>query len=474
MRSRFRAALLTFLIVPPLFVFGQTGEDKSIPPDPNSVFRIGVSSFRGEGLSTDNEYLLQALPQLLLQTVSSLKEHQFNAAEISAYQRSLLDGAIAAQRVQINTLFQARSKILFQNADPGKALQASTTAIDSAESRLRFLEALDPTTIDVEKSKPIELAKGPGGAGLLAEPSVSPEQTAKENKLGLLVWGSVDQVEDYLVVHIQVYDTAFGRSVYNYTKTLSPSNVLNAASDVSNQLVKAALGRDFGNLALEVKPAGAMVYLDGSFYGIGGATIRYLTTGAHRVDVRSPGYDSKTVTIFIAPFATATNSIALVEHKRREVVVNSAPAGADVYVASEWKGTTPLSLPLPASDEALVLRRSGYHDYTTTINQQTNAKIDVQLVPDIFKSQDYIAGLRNRFYRSFGAFALSMIAPVSFYSLMQDNLLNLQTTTSATEVARLKREISVWYYAYLGGAFISSTLFANMVIDISDYLRAIH
>ena len=474
MRSRSCVALLIFLIVPSLFVFGQSGEDTSIPSDPNAVFRVGVSSFSGAGLSTDNEYLLQAIPQLLLQTVSSLKEHQFGPSELAAYQRSLLNRAIAAQRVRINALFESRSKILFENADPGKALQSSSTAIEAAESRLRFLEGLDPSSISVEAHKPLELAKGPSGAALLAEPSVSPEQTAKDNKLGLLVWGSVDQVEDYLVVHIHIFDSAFGRNIYTYTKTLSTSNVLDAASEVSNQLVKAALGRDFGNLALEVKPTGAMVYLDGSFYGIGGTTIRYLTTGAHRIDVRAPGYDSKTVTIFISPFATASHSIALVEHKRKEVVVRSSPAGADVYVASEWKGTTPLVLPLPSNDEALVVRSSGYHDFTTTINEQTSATLDAQLVPDIFKKQEYISGLRDRFYRSFGAFALSMIAPVSFYSLMQDNLLNLETTTSATEVARLKREISVWYYAYLGGAFISSTLFANMVIDISDYLRAIH
>ncbi|HUX22467.1 MAG TPA: PEGA domain-containing protein, partial [Spirochaetia bacterium] len=427
----------------------------------------------GNGLSSDNEYLLQGIPLLLVQTISGLTTHHFDSAELSGYRKYLLSAAIADAQSKINGLFQTRSRILFQTADPTSALKTSTENIDKAEERLHFLQGLNPESISVTTDKPIELVKGSNGEALIGSATVSPAQTAKELKLDLIVWGTIDQVEDYLVVRISAYDAATGLSLFDYKKTLSPSNVLNSASEVSDQLVKGVLGRDFGSLSLEVSPGSALVYLDGTFYGIGGGEIRYLTTGTHRIELQAPGYASQSIATIVQPFQTATQKVTLESLARPVVAVSSFPEGADVYVASEWKGKTPVMVDLPSSDQALVVRLSGYHDFTTTINGGSRVPIKVHLTPDIFKSQDYIAALRSRFYTGFGAFALSMIAPVSSYSLMQDNLLKLETTTSALEVGRLKNEISVWYYAYLGGAFISSALFANMIIEIFDYLRAI-
>lgn len=475
MRRGALAAVFLLGALVPRFASAQNADIKGETPplDTSTSYRVAVSVFSGDGLSADNEYLLQGIPLLLVQTISALQTHHFGSTELSEYRKRLLEAAIAGARSQIDSLYQTRSNILFQFADPTSALKTSTENIDKAESRLHFLEGFNPAKISVNTDKPVELVKGSNGEALIGRPSVSAAQTAKDLKLGLLVWGTIDQVEDYLVVRISTYDAATGKSVFDYKQTLSPSNVLNSASAVSDQLVKSVLGRDFGNLSLEVSPASALVYLDGNFYGIGGGTIRYLTTGTHRVEFRAPGYASQTVATIVQPFETVTQKITLQNLARPEVAVSSFPEGADVYLSSEWKGKTPVMVALPSGDDALVLRLSGYHDFTTIINGQSLAPIEARLTPDIFKSQDYIAALRSRFYTGYGAFALSMIAPVSFYSLMNDNLLKLETTTSSPEVGRLKNEISVWYYAYLGGAFISSALFANMIIAILDYLRAI-
>jgi len=467
---RILAAILLF--VPSLNLLAQSS-DQAVPTDPNREYRVAVSSFQGEGLSTDNEYLRQAIPKLIVQTLAALQEHQFDDVELAAYRGAVLDEAIEKQRQTIDKLFQSRSAMLFGTADLTKALESSTKSIDSAETRLSFLQGLDPKEIVVQRDKPIKLVSSSSGEQLVAYPDVSPAKTSRDLNLGILVWGSIDQVEDYLVVHVSVYDAALQKNVYDFGKTYTASSVLGSVSEVSNELVRSVLGRDFGSLALEVKPASAMVYLDGEFFGIGGTTIRYMHTGTHQLELRSPGYAAKRVEVAIQPFEVAKESIDLGAISQPEVVVRSTPAGADIYLASEWKGTTPAVLPRPSEDKAMVLRLKGYHDYTTTLGQQSPERMNIRLLPDVFDSEEYVSSLRDRFYTSFGAFALSLIIPVSSYSMMQDSLFNLQITTSPTEAERLKNQIGVWYYSFLGGAFISSALFVNTIIDISEYLQAI-
>lgn len=475
---RFRPVFVALLIVPflhaPERAFAQsTASDTTIPSDPSTDYRVAVSAFQGEGLTSENEYLKQAIPSLIVQTLSPLGKHHFDAVELAAYRRTVLDGAIDKQRQAIDKLFQSRSELLFGSKDLESALESSTKGIAAAESRLSFLQGLDASKIVVERDKPLKLVSAASGEQLLPYPDVSPAKTARDNKLGILIWGSIDQVEDYLVVHISVYDAALGRNVYDFGKTYSPSGVLGSVSEVSKELVRSVLGRDFGSLTLAVEPGSALVYVDGTFFGIGAATIRYMRTGKHQVEVRSPGYSAGRLEVEISPFQDAKESMTLEAVPRPEVLIRSTPAGADVYLASEWQGKTPTLVPRPSSDEAMVLRLKGYHDYATTLNEQSLARVNVSLLPDAFNSEEYVSGLRNRFYTSFGAFALSIIVPVSFYSLMQDSLFNLSTTTSTAEAQRLKNEIGVWYYSFLGGAFVSSALFVNTIIDISEYLQAI-
>ena len=472
-RSLPAVAFLLFLASVHVSAQSRSAPNEQIPEDTAKTYRVAVSAFQGEGLSKDNEYLLQAIPLLLLQTISGIARHHFDNVELAAYRRSVLESAVEAQRVQIDKLFQDRSKILFSSGNLATALAASTKTIDAAEERLSFLEKLDPTKISVERTKPIELVQSPSGEQLVSYPSVSPEHTAADLKLGLLVWGSIDEVQGFLVVHISVYDAALGRNIYDFGKAFTQSNVLDSASEVSSHLARAVLGRDFGTLHLEISPPSALVYLDGAFYGIGSSTIDHVKTGNHTVEVRAPGYAPESFSVSITPFGDTKESVSLLSVARPEIAVSSTPGGADVYVASEWKGKTPLLIARPSNDEAMVLTLKGYHNYTTTLSDATPKSLQARLLPELFDSQSYAAGLRNRFYSSFGAFALSMILPVTFYSIMQEDLVNLGQTNSVTEAQQLQNQIGVWYYSYLGGAFVSAALFANTIIDIAQYLRAI-
>lgn len=450
-----------------------TASTDTVPADPNESYRVAVSVFHGDGLSPDNDYLTRGLPLLLEQTVSALSQHHFDDAELAAYREEIAREAIAAQEETINALLEKRASILFESSDPTKQLAASTTELEAARKRLAYLKSFDRSKIEVKRTKPVELVHGSGAEPLVPYPVLSPAATARQMKLQLLVTGSVVQVENYLVVHIEVFNRALDRTVYDFKRAFSTSNVMNAASDASKHIARAVLGRAFGTLDLTIHPASALVYLDGNFYGVGSATIPYIATGRHEIEARAPGYRTQKLEVSVDSFSQTNRAITLAAVTRPELVITSLPAGADVYLASRWQGKTPLAVPRPAGDEALTLQKAGYHDYTTTLSPSSPRETRVQLLPEVVDSQKRVRDLRSRFYTSFGIFALSLIAPVSFYSVTQQDLLDMQLTTSVPEYERLKKQFGVWYYAFLGSAFVSSALFTNTVIDIFDYLRAI-
>jgi PEGA domain. len=67
--------------------------------------------------------------------------------------------------------------------------------------------------------------------------------------------------------------------------------------------------------------------------------------------------------------AFALSGCAVVNHlQTEEVVINSKPSGAAVYIAGELKGTTPLTMRLPKDvSHSVVIRKPGYQDKVYTI-----------------------------------------------------------------------------------------------------------
>ncbi|MFD3006128.1 PEGA domain-containing protein [Thermus tengchongensis] len=136
-------------------------------------------------------------------------------------------------------------------------------------------------------------------------------------------------------------------------------------------------------LAVDSRPQGAEVYLDGRLSGRTPVSLS-VNPGRHEVELRLSGYQPYRVTVNPRPGERVQVFAQLVPERRQgTLAVTSSPSGAEVYVEGALRGRTPLSLSLPEGRYAVELRLSGYETYRATVQVRRGetTRLDVRLNP---------------------------------------------------------------------------------------------
>ncbi|OLC48952.1 MAG: hypothetical protein AUH43_08445 [Acidobacteria bacterium 13_1_40CM_65_14] len=179
-----------------------------------------------------------------------------------------------------------------------------------------------------------------------------------------------------------------GREFTESTIPEPPKTAATPKSEVGSLKSDAGPGR----LLVRSTPAGATVFVDGREHGRTPVAIRDLSRGAHRVRLVRDGYAPAERRVVItpsrpaqsivvplaAPRATASrgtrstipapSSPATMGRYSGDLVIESKPPGAKVYLDNKLAGTTPLSLPMvPAGSHAVRLERDGYRRWSASV-----------------------------------------------------------------------------------------------------------
>ena len=132
------------------------------------------------------------------------------------------------------------------------------------------------------------------------------------------------------------------------------------------------------------------MFVDGREYGRTPIAVRDLARGAHRVRLVRDGYApaerrivvtrSRPVHSLIVPLAapratasrgtqsTTPSTRATTGRYTGDLVVESRPSGAKVFLDNKLAGTTPLSLPhVPAGSHAVRIERDGYRRWSSSV-----------------------------------------------------------------------------------------------------------
>jgi serine/threonine-protein kinase len=139
-----------------------------------------------------------------------------------------------------------------------------------------------------------------------------------------------------------------------------------------------------GRVLVRTLPAGAHVLVDGKDYGPSPAAVRELAPGTHRVRITQIGYlteerrvvitpsrpaRSMTVTLARASAAAPPQApVGSAGHFTGGLMVESRPAGANVFVDNHMVGTTPVSLKdVTAGSHAIRLEHDGYRRWSASV-----------------------------------------------------------------------------------------------------------
>ncbi|MFO7883003.1 MAG: PEGA domain-containing protein [Kosmotogaceae bacterium] len=172
----------------------------------------------------------------------------------------------------------------------------------------------------------------------------------------------------------------FGSSAENVIEKLVKPFVEKAEYAVNQTYFYVNTKPTEGVLEIKTQPSGADIFVDGVHYGKSPLSAR-LSEGTHYITAVKKGY--KQVSTMANVVAGRTNSIALnLESITRQysLIVNSSPAGADVYIDGSHVGQSPIRVNVDQGTHSLRLEKQGYrtHDETINIDSDTSRSVALQ------------------------------------------------------------------------------------------------
>lgn len=134
-----------------------------------------------------------------------------------------------------------------------------------------------------------------------------------------------------------------------------------------------------GSLSVTSKPLDAEVFIDGKAVGTTPMTVKDLIIGQHTVSLNLANHKKEERTITI--LENRTENLSLVLSDMAEMTITSQPAGAELYLNGEFKGSTPYSEVLTSGDYDLKLVQNKYHTYEAKVHlDSSNPRHDIKLV----------------------------------------------------------------------------------------------
>jgi len=147
----------------------------------------------------------------------------------------------------------------------------------------------------------------------------------------------------------------------------------------------------YGSISITSLPVGASLYVDTIYQGLTNQIVGSLAVGPHTVTLKKSGYKDFTQTVTVNNAQTTSLSVTLsplASPTTGDLDVSSTPYGASVYLNGDYQGETRSSGPLYITSlvpgtYTVILKKSGYQDYTTTakIVAGTTAQVAAVLQP---------------------------------------------------------------------------------------------
>jgi hypothetical protein len=148
----------------------------------------------------------------------------------------------------------------------------------------------------------------------------------------------------------------------------------------------------FGSIYAQSSPSGAAIYMNGAFQGYAPLTLQSLTPGTYSMKATLNGYTPDTALINVYAGQTAAYYPVLSQspqpRQTGSVSVTSNPDYASVSVDGSYYGKTPLTLNLYPGSHQILLKLSGYTDYSTSVwvNAGQSQNLPVSMSPAIYGS----------------------------------------------------------------------------------------
>jgi hypothetical protein len=465
------------LIIIALFTAAHVSCEDQFNPDirvlPDAVWNVMYTSFAGKNLSQENEHLVKSVPLLLKAELDSIRVHYFDQAAVADYQKELVYEKLKIQFGLLKQSQKDRDAIAFKVMDVSekeKKLKDLDLAIAKVMDTISQYQKYDYSQIEFPRSMAIKVMDN-GNQALFDAPKFSPLQYAIDKKTNLLIFGTIEEIQGYLVVDVRALDSIREKEVFSFSKALNPQELQTIVDETKNGLASSILGSDWGSIAITIEPSNGIIFMDDVFLGIGNTKAEFIDPGEKKIRVQAPGFYTKEKTISIVPGNETDISMNLAKEEVAKMHIDSDPEGASVYINSEWAGKTPIDIEKTKEMKRVLLKFEGYDDYSFHIDEKSGSSEMVSLKKHTIDFNAKQADMRNNFYTSFGLLLVSIALPVfvsAFGTDYENALQSMNPSDPAYNNYLLSSQIlsaSFWGALAITGVLVGTTIY-NLVLYI--------
>jgi hypothetical protein len=454
---------------------GQAKPDLTLPKDIATQWQIGVSVFSSTGLSPDNAYLAYSLPLLLKDEVSGFGFHAYLQEEADTARRALIEREVALTEKSITGLRKERDALLFNKVGEGDAARTSVAArLAAAAARRDFLRAATPSSLEIPAEKPVVIKEGTGAGNLLETPAVPPEIYCSQKGIDLLIGGTIQEVQGYLLLDVWAYDALSRFKVFTSRNAATREELSASLQGFGREIARTILGRPWSVVQFAPDPPGTALYVDRKLAASGASPALYLSPGTHEIRLSAVGYREVTRSLTFEPEKVTRIDDTLAKLVEGRVAISSDPAGADLYVDSRWQGKTPLEVDRPALRNRGVLSSEGFYDMNFPLGPASPPALSFSLQKDVGARDIQQKKARDDFYGSLGFFALSLPLPIFSYGMSIDfamRTLDLGAQGLTAAATQAQTTSNIFLGTYYAGIAVSVSLFVWMVTRIVHYVK---
>lgn len=355
----------------------------------------------------------------------------------------------------------------------------SDESLQESDRTIRILATIKPEEVQLPPSIPVTILEDDP---VFRRTAPDPAVAAKKSDADLLFTLVVQELGDLRMITLYGYFVHLEQNELLGRVIAEPEFLPARFEEELPTVLTAVTARELAAIEVRVVDESnnvdtdARIRLNDRLIGIGEAAESFLPTGEYTLRASRSDGRSTVRRITLEEGERYTLTLTLPASGREPVTVVSRPAGASVYEGAIWRGFTPLALPRPTGQVEYRIVQEGYYESRLSLTGAAPPVVEQRLVGTDYDWEAQVEEDRRRFYRSFGAFAVSLAGPILLNGVYQ-NLGGLypggvaRSDLSADEQARLQTQADTLFYAYYGSLALSSGLFGHMIWRLVQYVQ---
>ena len=410
------------------------------------------------------------LALLLCRDWDRLPDHRVSDAERAALSKIAVDTAVAGLRKQASQAKLDLDKKKILGTLPAGEPDATNTTLAGIDTKIQQTLAGTGMT-PIPDTLAFKAVWATGQDGLPWPVSDGPSLAAKAKTL-YAVTGSITEVDGYLDVAAVLYSAVEDRVLTTWHGRFAPEEAPQQMGRASDSFREFLMGRPWSGLKVTANVGGTRIRVGGRWHDLPWSSDD-LDPGPVELTVEPPGLPRETRHLTLNAGERLTLPLTFAG-RPDTIVLETEPAGASLYVDSQYVGPSPQTIDRPLAVTRVRAQAPGYATQAWEIGPQTPSPSKIVLHAPTHPVS--VPDAKDQFYWSLAAFSFSLTSTVFLGAWQQEqaNLTSLYASDGTNTANYLKayQRYQAVTYAYAGGVTLTSAIFVWMMFELGAYIAA--